>query len=276
MGGRPVSALSIIGFPIETLDDTAMQEMLAGGIETLNAAGCALIGGHSINDEEIKLGFAVTGLIHPGQVLARSGAQAGDALVLTKPLGTGMVAFAAQLGRAQEEEQALTGAWRAALNRDAAEQMMVFGAHGCTDITGFGLAGHLVEMARSSGSSLEIDLEKLPVFPAVERCLANGLMSGAIERNAEYAMGWMHVDEACPETLLPILYDPQTSGGLMVALPMERAEAYVQALRERGNAAAAVVGVVRPLDGTGEGHVRVSGRHLSNRIDAHPPSTFIP
>lgn len=272
MGGKPVSALSIIGFPIDTLDDTAMQDMLAGGIETLNAAGCALIGGHSINDEEIKLGFAITGVIDPGRVIARAGAQEGDVLVLTKPVGTGMVSFAAQLGRAQEEEQVLTGAWMAALNRDAAEQMTVFGAHGCTDITGFGLAGHLVEMARSSGHILEIDLEKLPVFPAVERCLAEGLMSGAIERNAEYAMGWIHVDEDCPEALLPILYDPQTSGGLMVALPAEQAEGYVLALRERGNAAVAVVGRVLPLEGAREGHVRITGQRLSNRVDTPPPA----
>lgn len=274
MGGKPVSALSIIGFPIDTLPDTAMQEMLVGGMESLRQASCALIGGHSINDEEIKLGFAVTGVIDPQKVVARAGAQPGDVLVLTKPLGTGMIAFAMQLDQAQKDEQELAASWMAALNRDAAEVMMECGVHGCTDITGFGLAGHLVEMARSSATIIEIDLEKLPVYPAVERCLVQGLMSGAIERNAEYAMGWVHPADECPADILPILYDPQTSGGLMVALPAARAEEYVSKMRERGNMATTAVGRVLPLEGAGEGCIHVRGSRLNNRISAQPPDAM--
>ena len=151
MGGTPLTALSIVGFPIDKLDGGIMEAMLRGGMEKLREAGCALLGGHSINDEEIKCGFAVTGVIDPARVVARDRARAGDVLVLTKPLGTGMIAFAAQLGLVSEACLAEAGASMSTLNRDAAELMALHGAHACTDVTGFGLAGHLVAMLRRSG-----------------------------------------------------------------------------------------------------------------------------
>jgi len=190
-GGRPLTALSIVCFPIDDLPAKVMREMLRGGIDKLAEAGCVLIGGHSVNDPEPKLGFAVTGLVDPGKAIERAGARPGDLLVLTKPLGTGMVAFGAQLDRISPAAQAEAGASMAALNRDAAELMARFGAHAATDITGFGLAGHLVEMARDGGVSAELDLRRLPVFAAVRYCLDNEILSGAIERNQEYAMAWI-------------------------------------------------------------------------------------
>ncbi len=265
MGGRPLTALSIAGFPIEQLDAGIMEAMLRGGMDKLQEAGCALIGGHSINDEEIKLGFAVTGVMDAAAPVRRNNARPGDALVLTKPLGTGMLSFGAQIGRVPEEVLREAGEYMAALNKDAAELMLHYGAHACTDITGFGLAGHLVEMIRGSGVSAEVHLETLPVFGAVPLCIPNEILSGAIERNQQYAMAWIETREAAAEALLPILYDPQTSGGLLVALPEDRARAYVAAMHSRGHAAATIIGrVTEKPPHLAEGRVVVAGRELQN------------
>jgi selenide,water dikinase len=185
MGGKPITALSIIGFPIDTLDGAIMESMLRGGIDKLEEAGCALIGGHSINDDEIKFGFAVTGLIDAGAVVPRDMARPGDVLVLTKPLGTGMIAFAAQLGLVSEACIEETGQWMATLNKDAAELMVQYGAHACTDITGFALAGHLVEMVRKSGVDAEIDLSAIPVRK--RRNALEGKISSAESTNTRHS-----------------------------------------------------------------------------------------
>jgi selenide, water dikinase len=265
MGGRPITALSIVGFPIDDLDGSIMEAILQGGMEKLLEAGCSLIGGHSLIDEEIKCGFAVTGLIEGGPILARDHAQPGDVLVLTKPLGTGMITFAAQIGRASAAALAEAGAVMATLNRDAAELMVRAGAHAATDVTGFGLAGHLVEMARNSGVDVELDLAALPVLAAAVDCLNNEILSGAIERNQEYAMAWVLVPEAEDPRHLPILYDPQTSGGLLISLPETRAGELVQALRERGHDAASIIGRVLPRDSRrAEGSIIVTNTRLSN------------
>ncbi len=262
MGGRPVTALSVVGFPIDDLDGQVMEAMLRGAMVKLEEASCALIGGHSIQDEEIKLGFAVTGLIDPQRAVLRARAEPGDALVLTKPLGTGIVSFAAQVGRARPEWLAEAGAAMATLNRDAAERMVAHGAHAATDITGFGLAGHLVEMVRGSGVSCEVDFSRLPVFGAVPACLAEGIFSGGVDRNQEYAMAWVRVDDPSAERNLPILFDPQTSGGMLISLPRDRAERLVADLRERGHAAAAIIGQVTPKE-----HAAAESRLVVTRGD---------
>ncbi|MEN6627507.1 MAG: selenide, water dikinase SelD [Candidatus Sumerlaeia bacterium] len=266
MGGRPLTALSIVGFPIEELDGSIMQSILAGGIDKLNEAGCALVGGHSINDVETKCGFAITGLVDIKRVVERGRARPGDALVLTKPLGTGMIAFGAQIGRIRPEWLDIVGRSMATLNRDAAELMTKHNANACTDVTGFGLAGHLVEMARTSGVSAEIELEKLPVFAAAEACLRDEILSGAIERNQEYAMAWVHPAPDVPAWALPILYDPQTSGGLLVSLPAGRAEAYVADMLARGHAATTVIG--RVCGSPSEIKLTVIGKELKNLIES--------
>jgi len=250
MGGRPVTALSIVGFPIEILDDTILEAILLGGMDKLSEADCALIGGHSINDEEIKFGFAVTGLIETApdpfsgetNAVLRDRAQPGDLLVLTKPLGTGVIAFAAQLGLVDEETLAEAGRWMAALNREAAALMVRHGAHACTDVTGFGLAGHLVAMARGSGVLAEVDLSATPVFAAAAEGLAHGVYGGGVDRNQAYAMARVLLDDDADPAQAAILYDPQTSGGLLVALPPEAAARFVDDLRGRGNEAAAIIG----------------------------------
>jgi len=242
MGGRPLTALSVVGFPMDDLDGGILEAMLTGGIDKLNEAGCALIGGHSMNDRETKMGFAVTGVMESARVVQRDRARAGDALVLTKPLGTGMIAFGAQIGRLPQGCLEDAGTSMTTLNRDAAELMHEFQVHACTDVTGFGLAGHLVEMMRTSGVSAEIDIARIPVFAGVPFCLENEILPGAIERNQEYAMAWVRVADPGVQKLLPLLYDPQTSGGLLLALPEEKAAEYVAALHRRGHRAAAVIG----------------------------------
>lgn len=272
MGGRPLSALSIVGFPIDELDAGVLEQLLRGGVDKMAEAGCPVIGGHSINDEEVKMGFAVTGLIDPGKPIQRDRAEPGDLLVLTKPLGTGMVAFAAQLGIASDTILAEVGAWMAALNKDAAELMVEHGAHACTDITGFGLAGHLVSMVRGSGVDAEIDLSAAPVFAMVPECIAHEVFGGAVDRNQAYAMSWVAVGEDAGTEGLPVLYDAQTSGGLLVALPESRAEAFVEAMHGRGHEAASVIGRIVEKDASRpEGNVIITNAALAHFVGTREP-----
>ena len=267
MGGRPVSALSVVGFPIEDLDAAILRDILRGGIDKLAEADCPVIGGHSINDAEVKCGFAVTGLIHPSRVVERGRGAPGDLLVLTKPLGTGMIAFGVQIGRIEPACLEEAGASMATLNRDASELMLDFGAHACTDVTGFGLAGHLVEMVRAGGVSAEIELGSLPVFAAAQACIDNEILPGGIERNQEYAMAWVRTTEPRAERDCSILYDPQTSGGLLVALPPDSARAYVEAMIARGHAATSVIGRLVPKKSEhGESEVVVLGAGPGNLV----------
>lgn len=245
MGAKALTALSIVGFPIDELDGSALAEMLAGGAEVLEQAGCALIGGHSINDPEPKMGFAVTGVVHPDSAVLRGAARDGDLLVLTKPLGTGIVAFADQISRVSDADLAEITASMVRLNRKASELMVAHRAHACTDVTGFGLAGHLIEMARVSGLVAEIGLENLPIFDAARKCLADQIYSGAVERNEEYSMAWVLTHDDVSRSVLPIIYDAQTSGGLLIALPPDRASAFMDDLREAGEPEAFVIGYVR-------------------------------
>ena len=262
MGGRPISALSVVGFPADDVSGDVLAELMLGAREKLDEASCALIGGHSWQDEEIKLGFAVTGLIHPSQAVLRGAARAGDVLVLTKALGTGMISFAAQMGRTTAGTLDDAGSVMATLNRDAAEAMLRHGAHAATDITGFGLAGHLVEMMRGSSCSCEIQMEHLPVFRAVPDCLAQGILSGAIERNQEYAMGWIAADTEESGAVLPILYDPQTSGGMLVSLPSAKAEAFCSEMKERGHMETRSIGCVLAGEQGREIRIHIRGKRL--------------
>ena len=261
MGGNPLSALSVVGFPIDILDGDVLAELLLGGREKLDEAQCALIGGHSWQDEEIKLGFAITGMIHPDRVVQRGTARAGDVLVLTKPLGSGMISFGAQIGAITAGALTDAGNVMATLNRDAALAMVKYQAHAGTDVTGFGLAGHLVEMMRTSGCSCQIDLSCLPVYRAVPECLQHGILSGAIDRNQAYAMGWVQPAMPACEPLLPILYDPQTSGGLLMSLPQDRAKDLCSELQGLGHLETRIIGEVIPC-ATAEIRIVVTGSVL--------------
>ena len=258
MGGRPISALSIIGFPVGAVPDHVMADVLRGGIDKMAEAGVPVIGGHSIKDAELKAGFAVTGLIDPDRIMTNAGARPGDALVLTKPLGTGILAFAAQIARAADEDMAQAAASMTALNRAAAELMLRFGAHACTDVTGFGLAGHLTAMAAASGVDVEVVWDDLPLLDGALQCAVDGVLSGGVERNREASGGNVDALDGMPPVALDFCFDPQTSGGLLIALPAEEARALVAELRAAGCARAAVIGRVTAR-GTGRMVLKTTG-----------------
>ena len=234
MGGEPRTALSILAFPSETLDGEIMYRMLAGAMETLGQAGVALVGGHSIKDDEIKLGFAVTGVIDPGVAAALAAPHPGDLLVLTKPLGTGVLAFCRQVGRDAGPGSAAAEAAMATLNRAAAQAMKEAGASACTDVTGFGLLGHLLRLARQSRLTAQVFAQALPAFEGALEALRDGVISGAVERNREFAGDDLEVDPNVEEALVLLGCDAQTSGGLLIAIPPDRLRALQDALARSG------------------------------------------
>ena len=234
MGGEPRTALSILAFPSETLDGEIMFQMLAGAMETLAAANVALVGGHSIKDEEIKLGFAITGTIDPVVAGGLEKGRPGDYLVLTKPLGTGVLAFGRQVGREHAAGLAAAEASMVKLNRDAARAMIRAGASACTDITGFGLFGHLWRLARQSGLASQVFAEALPAFEGVVEALRAGVIPGAIERNREYVGEALRVEPDVDEAWVNLGCDPQTSGGLLISISPERLAGLQAALAEVG------------------------------------------
>jgi selenide,water dikinase len=259
MGGTPLTALSVIGFPVRKIPDEAMSEILRGGIDKMKEAGCAIVGGHSINDPEVKAGFAVTGIIDKNRVVTNAGARPGDVLILTKPLGTGIVAFGAQIDRARPESIQAAAASMTSLNKTAAELMVQFGAHACTDVTGFSLMGHLAEMARSSGVDVQLVWDDLPLFEGVLGYAAEGILPGAIERNKESCADRVVASERLPQEMLDICFDAQTSGGLLIAIEQSKGADLLTALHSRGIPAATIIGKVKG-QGTGLIHVVTTGK----------------
>jgi len=250
MGGKPLTALSIAAFPIERLSPRIMNRMLQGGIDKLKEAGTAVIGGHSIKDKEIKFGFAVTGVIHPHRIITNDKAKPGDVLILTKPIGTGAICFAAQLKKASPSWRKAIARSMAELNRAAAEVMIETGVRAATDVTGFGLAGHLSEIAVQSGVTAEVYAEAVPLFDGVLECFRKGMISGAVERNKEYASKFIEKEEDIGEALEAVFYDPQTSGGLLMCVPAAKAAAVLKELKKRGAKKSAPIGkIVAKSDG---------------------------
>ncbi len=214
MGGKPISALSILAWPAQgDLDELA--EILKGGAEKIHEAGCALLGGHSIKDDEVKFGYAVTGLIHPDRIKTNAGARAGDALVFTKRLGTGVISTALKQGIARESDVEAAVQSMLKLNREACEAMLAFEVHSCTDVTGFGLMGHAREMALASNVTLEIDARRVRFLPGAVEYARLGAIPGGLKNNREFAASCVEGTSEFDD----LLYDPQTSGGLLIALP---------------------------------------------------------
>jgi selenide,water dikinase len=257
MGGRPLVALSIVGFPIGTVPEKVLHEILRGGIDKMAEAGVAVIGGHSIKDPEIKAGFAVTGVVDPKHLTLRAGARPGDVLILTKPIGTGIVAFASQIDRAPKAALDAAARSMTTLNKIAAELMLEFGAHGCTDITGFGLIGHLAEMAAGSGADVEITWDDIPLLPGVLELVGQGVIPGGVERNRESSGAAATLGKGVEQVMLEVCMDAQTSGGLLIAVPKKKADALLARLHESGVTEAAVIGKVR---GKGAGRVFIETR----------------
>ncbi len=233
MGGRPLTALNLVGFP-SCLDRDVLVQILLGGAEKLAEAGAVLVGGHTVEDDEPKYGLAVTGLVDPARMVSTVGAQPGDRLVLTKPLGTGILATALK-GEVITEEQmmeAILGMQM--LNRQASEAMLEVGVHACTDITGFGLLGHALEMAEASRVGIIIDAGALHIYPLVLDMAAIGLVPAGSYHNREHYLPRVVNREQLQPELVDILADPQTSGGLLIAIPPERHDALHAALNIRG------------------------------------------
>jgi len=235
MGGRPLTALAIASFPKDGVDRDTIRAIFRGGFDTLRDAGVSLLGGHTVQDPEIKFGYAVTGAIDPARVLTNAGAKPGDVLFLTKPIGTGIVGTAIKFERAADDLVAQAVRSMTTLNRAAAEAIAALPAgsvHACTDITGFGLVGHASEMARASGVTLVIEAGRVPLFDGV-LAIAEANRSGGMASNREFFAGAVRTSGSDParETLM---YDPQTSGGLLVAAAAEAAEQVESALRAAG------------------------------------------
>jgi selenide,water dikinase len=217
MGGMPLSALSIVAFPAGgDMDD--LSEILKGGLSKMREAGCAVLGGHSVNDPEIKFGYAVTGTIHPDRIKANSGARAGDVLLLTKALGTGVIGTALKRGLSSSASVQAATQSMLTLNRAACEAMLRVEVHGCTDVTGFGMVGHAREMALASGVTLEIEAKRVPLLPGALEAVAAGALPAGLKNNFDFAACDVEPAGGTDPAILELLYDPQTAGGLLIAL----------------------------------------------------------
>jgi selenide,water dikinase len=244
MGGKPLTALSIIGFPIETLSYRLMNRMLQGGIDKMKEAGVMVIGGHSIKDKEVKFGFSVTGEVNPKKIITNDKAKPGDVLILTKPIGTGIVGFANQIDKASSSTLQIVSRSMAELNKAASDVMIEMGVTTATDITGFGLAGHLSEIVVQSGVTAEIYFDRIPVFDGVFDLIKKGVISGGIERNREYAFQFVVARDGINEEMQAVFYDPQTSGGLLISIDGKRGGKLVSRLKQKGIDQAAIIGKV--------------------------------
>lgn len=240
MGGRPLFALNLLSFPRDLLDAGLAEEIIRGGAEKAREAGIPVVGGHSIDDAEPKYGMVAVGEIDPGAMLANDGARAGDDLVLTKPLGTGIVATAVKAGTCPPALLDAAVESMAHLNRGAAEAATAAGAHAATDVTGYGLTGHLGNMARASGVAARIDAARVPVLDGAEDLVVAGHVPGGTRRNRSDAAATVSHSPDVPETTRVLLADAQTSGGLLIACPPERTPTLVEELEDRGELAAVV------------------------------------
>lgn len=244
MGGTPKTAMNIVAYPIKSMGREVLREMLAGGIEKLREAETVLLGGHSIEDEELKYGLSVTGFVHPKRILANQGLKAGDCLVLTKPLGTGIVNTAVKAGLASPKTIRQVTELMATLNRRAAEIMSEFTVSACTDVTGFGLLGHIAEMICGTGTSVVIDSRKVPVIAEAYEFGAMGLVPVGAHNNRAFRQEMIVIPETFDPVLRDILFDPQTSGGLLIGCSEQDAFSLVDRLHDQGLEAAAVIGTV--------------------------------
>lgn len=245
MGGQPITAMNIVCFPIKTMDKTILREALRGGLDKIREAGALLLGGHSVEDNEFKYGLSVTGLIHPQKILFNRGAMPGDKLILTKPLGTGIISTAIKANAASPAIIELAAACMSALNKTAAELMTAEeNIHSCTDITGFGFFGHACESIEEANIGLEIQSSALPILPGVQDLAETGLIPGGLYRNRDFRLGQVEKASTCPDWIFDVCFDPQTAGGLFFSLPAAQADSLVRRLHAAGVLDAAAVGDV--------------------------------
>ena len=244
MGGVPKTAMNLVGFPLGEMDISILREIIQGGLDKMKEAGVVLVGGHSVEDPELKYGLSVTGFIHPDRVLTKKNLKAGDKLILTKPLGTGIINTAIKGGLASQEIIERVTRLMAELNRKPAEIMSRFPVHACTDITGFGLVGHLAEMAIGSGCAIRLQRDLIPVMPEAREYGQMGFVPAGAYRNREFRADMTEFAISVDRLTQDILFDPQTSGGLLICVPEEASESLVRNLKSGGVPEAVIIGDV--------------------------------
>jgi selenide,water dikinase len=244
MGGVPKTAMNLVAFPLKDMDLSVLRRILQGGLDKMGEAGVVLVGGHSVEDKELKYGLAVTGFIHPQKVLTKRSLTVGDRLILTKPLGTGIINTAIKGGLATGEVVEAVTRLMAALNRDAAEVMRNYPVHACTDITGFGLLGHMAEMVVDSGLGVEIFADRIPIIPEALEFAGMGMVPGGAHKNREFRERIVDFSPSLDRVFQDILFDPQTSGGLLICVAEEAADELLRRVREKGSNQAEIIGRV--------------------------------
>jgi selenide,water dikinase len=244
MGGTPKTAMNLVSFPLKQMDISILHQIIQGGLDKMKEAEVVLIGGHSVEDNELKYGLSVTGFVHPDRILTKKNLNAGDCLVLTKPLGTGVINTAIKGGVASDEVIERVTQLMAVLNRDAAEVMHRFNVHACTDITGFGLLGHLAEMIVDSGCGLMLDAGNIPVLPEAIDYAAMGMLPAGALNNKAFRESMVEFSSSVNPLMRDLLFDPQTSGGLLICLDRDEAVNLVDELHQKGIVESAVIGEV--------------------------------
>jgi selenide,water dikinase len=244
MGGKPLMAMNVVCFPIKTMDISILKKILAGGVDKVHEAGAILVGGHSIEDDELKYGLSITGTIHPAKVVLNNGARVGDRLILTKPLGTGIISTGLKGKVIDEEAMDKVIRSMATLNRKAAELMQEIGVHACTDVTGFGLLGHAGEMIEGTDIAMLIHSAAVPFFPEAKELAEMGMIPGGLHRNREFRLNMVEIAKEVPDYLADILFDPQTSGGLLISVSEQKAPVLLERMHREGIEEAVVIGEV--------------------------------
>jgi selenide, water dikinase len=244
MGGKPLTAMNIVCFPTKQLDISILKDILKGGLDKMKEANVTLIGGHSIDDVELKYGLSVTGTAHPKRLITNSGAVVGDKLILTKPLGTGIISTALKAGIASEEIISKITKSMAALNRKASELMQEMETHACTDVTGFGFIGHAYNLVQQSKVGIKINSDTMPFFAETEELAQKGFCPGGLHRNAEFYSPMVSFANHVPQYIKDILFDPQTSGGLLIVVAAKSAQDLLSELHKAGVKDAAIVGEI--------------------------------
>ena len=247
MGGRPLTAMNIVCFPITDMPKQILKEILRGGLEKIHEAGALLVGGHSVDDQELKYGLSVTGIVHPEKILTNKGSKVGDKLILTKPIGTGILATAIKGKLASQKVSETMIEVTSALNDRASQIMQKYETHACTDVTGFGLGGHLLEMARASRVEIAIHAESIPIIPEAKEYALMGLIPAGSYATKHFCEHSVEIRPEVETLFMDLIFDPQTSGGLVLSVAGGQGDACLHALRAGGVRSAEIIGeVVRP------------------------------
>jgi selenide,water dikinase len=244
MGGKPLTAMNIVCFPIQTMDIAVLREILKGGLEKIREADVVLVGGHSVDDQELKYGLSVTGTINPQKVLRKENSKPGDRLILTKPLGTGIISTAVKAEFASKEAAVRVARSMSTLNRKASEVMQEVGVNACTDITGFGLLGHAAEMVENTNAGIVFYANSVPVFPEAKEMADMGMIPAGLYRNRDFRKAMVEFKPGVNQFQMDILFDPQTSGGLLIAVPEDKAQPMLEELHLAGVKDAVIIGEV--------------------------------